>query len=255
MCTTGSGLVHMSPANGEDDFEVSQRRKIPVFNPIDGQAVFNQDAGAFSGLFVRDADQKVSDALKQAGALLRYGRLKHEYPVCWRSGHRLVYLARREYFYFVDRLKEMAVDATGKIEYYYDQPKNRFVEIVKEKRPWCISRERVWGTPLPIWKCEKCGKKLGLFSRKEIVAKAKSLPDGEDFELHRPGSTGCDSLLFVRDRDEARTVCVGHLAQQRSCAVSQPTQTRNTMSTSRCLISLKESTKRADGRTACSSKT
>ncbi|HVB11671.1 MAG TPA: isoleucine--tRNA ligase [Nitrososphaerales archaeon] len=184
--TTGSGLVHMSPANGEDDFEVAQKRKIPVFNPIDGQAVFNQDAGAFSGLFVRDADQKVSDALKQEGALLRYGRLKHEYPVCWRSGHRLVYLARREYFYFVDRLKEMAVDATGKVEYYYDQPKNRFVEIVKEKRPWCISRERVWGTPLPIWKCDKCGKKLGLFSRKEIVAKATSLPDGENFELHRP---------------------------------------------------------------------
>ncbi|MGA2875005.1 MAG: isoleucine--tRNA ligase [Nitrososphaerales archaeon] len=184
--TTGSGLVHMSPANGEDDFEVSQRRKITVFNPIDGQAVFTQEAGVFSGLFVRDADLKVSDALKQHGALLRYGRLKHEYPVCWRSGHRLVHLARREYFYFVERLKEMAVDATGKIEYYYDQPKNRFVEIVKEKRPWCISRERVWGTPLPIWKCDKCNKKVGLFSRREIVEKAKSLPDGEDFELHRP---------------------------------------------------------------------
>jgi isoleucyl-tRNA synthetase len=184
--TTGSGLVHMSPANGEDDFEVSQRRKIPVFNPIDGQAVFTQDAGVFSGVFVRDADQKVADALKQSGSLLRYGRLKHEYPVCWRSGHRLVYLARREYFYFVDRLKEIAVDATEKVEYYYDQPKNRFVEIVKEKRPWCVSRERIWGTPLPIWKCDKCDKKLGLFSRKEIVAKAKSLPDGDGFELHRP---------------------------------------------------------------------
>lgn len=184
--TTGSGLVHMSPANGEDDFEVSQRRKIPVFNPIDGQAVFTHDAGAFSGLFVRDADQKVADALKQSGSLLRYGRLKHEYPVCWRSGHRLVYLARREYFYFVDRLKEMAVDATEKVEYYYEQPKNRFVEIVKEKRPWCVSRERVWGTPLPIWKCGKCNEKLGLFSREDIVAKAKSLPDGEGFELHRP---------------------------------------------------------------------
>jgi isoleucyl-tRNA synthetase len=184
--TTGSGLVHMSPANGEDDFEVSQRRKIPVYNPIDEQAVFTADAGSFSGLFVRDADQKVADALKLSGSLLRYGRLKHEYPVCWRSGHRLVYLARREYFYFVDRLKDMAVDATQKVEYYYEQPKNRFVEIVKEKRPWCISRERVWGTPLPIWKCDKCGKKLGLFSRRDIVANAKSLPDGEDFELHRP---------------------------------------------------------------------
>ncbi|MDG6923257.1 MAG: isoleucine--tRNA ligase, partial [Nitrososphaerota archaeon] len=184
--TTGSGLVHMSPANGEDDFEVAQKRKIPVFNPIDGQAVFTLEAGAFSGLFVRDADLKIADALKDVGALLRYGRLKHEYPVCWRSGHRLVYLARREYFYFVDRLKEMAVDATEKVKYYYEPPKNRFVEIVKEKRPWCISRERVWGTPLPIWRCEKCNTRVGKFSRKEIIQSAKSLPDGENFELHRP---------------------------------------------------------------------
>lgn len=184
--TTGSGLVHMSPANGEEDFEVSQRKRIPVFNPIDEQAVFTRDAGSFAGLFVRDADKKVSDALKEVGSLLRYGRIKHDYPVCWRSGHRLVYIARREYFYFVDRLKELAVLATQNIEYYYEQPKNRFVEIVKEKRPWCISRERIWGTPLPIWKCDNCGNKEGLFSRNEIVSKAKSLPDGRDFELHRP---------------------------------------------------------------------
>ena len=184
--TTGSGLVHMAPANGEDDFEVSQRRQIPVFNPVDDQAVFTQDAGAFAGLFVRDSDSKVADALRERGLLLRYGKIKHEYPVCWRSGHRLVWLCRREYFYFVDRLKDRAVDAGRKAEYYFEQPRNRFIEIIKEKRPWCVSRERVWGAPLPIWKCDNCGEKLGLFSRKEIVERAKSLPDGANFELHKP---------------------------------------------------------------------
>jgi isoleucyl-tRNA synthetase len=184
--STGSGLVHMSPSNGEEDFEVSQRRKIQVFNPIDSQAVFNNDAGTFSGLFVRDADQKVGELLKESGLLLQYGKLKHEYPVCWRSGHRLVWLSRREYYYFVDRLKELAVDAAQNVEYYFDQPRNRFLEIIKEKRPWCISRERIWGSPLPIWKCEKCGERVGLFSRKEIVEHAQTLPDGDNFELHRP---------------------------------------------------------------------
>src|SRR5579875_2795685 len=184
--TTGSGLVHMAPANGEDDFEVSQRRGVPVFNPIDDQAKFTEAAGAFAGLFVRDSDQKVADALKELGLLLRYGKIKHEYPVCWRSGHRLVWLSRREYFYFVDRLKDKAVDAGRKAEYYFEQPRNRFIEIIKEKRPWCVSRQRVWGAPLPIWKCVNCGEKLGLFSRKEIVERAKSLPDGADFELHKP---------------------------------------------------------------------
>jgi isoleucyl-tRNA synthetase len=184
--TTGSGLVHMAPANGEDDFEVASRRRVPVFNPIDDQAQFTSEAGSLSGLFVRDSDQRIGDLLKERGLLLRYGRLKHEYPVCWRSGHRLVWLARREYYYFVDRLKDKAVDAATKVEYYYEQPKNRFLEIIKEKRPWCISRERVWGAPLPIWKCDSCGERLGLFSRNEIVSHAKVLPDGKKFELHRP---------------------------------------------------------------------
>lgn len=184
--TTGSGLVHMSPANGEDDFEVSQSRKIEVFNPIDEQAVFTSDAGVFSGLFVRDADQKVGDLLKEKGLLLRYGKLKHEYPVCWRSGHRLVWLSRREYYYFVGRLNDLAIDAAQEVEYFFDQPRNRFIEIIKEKRPWCISRERIWGAPLPIWKCKSCGEKIALFSRREILEHAKSLPDGENFELHRP---------------------------------------------------------------------
>lgn len=184
--TTGSGLVHLSPANGEEDFHVAMKRGLPIFNPIDDRCVFKEEGGVFADMFVRDADVKVVELLKKEGCLIKVGTITHDYPTCWRSHHKLVWLARREYFYWVDRLGDLAVKAAENVEYYYEPPKNRFLEIVKEKVPWCISRERIWGTPLPIWVCSSCGEKVPVFSRKEIIEKAVELPDGPDFELHRP---------------------------------------------------------------------
>jgi isoleucyl-tRNA synthetase len=184
--TTGSGIVHLSPANGQEDFQVAERRNIPVFVPIDDRVTFTQEAGVFQGLFVRDADDKVVEAMKQFGAYVKLGIVRHNYPTCWRSHHKVVWLARREYFYMIDRLKNKPLDAASKVEYFFDSPKNRYLEIIREKVPWCISRERIWGTPLPIWSCLTCNHKLGLFSRNEIVKFAELLPDGPRFELHRP---------------------------------------------------------------------
>ena len=183
---TGTGLVHLAPANGEDDFSVASRRGVPVFAPIDDRVRFTGEAGRFSGTFVRDTDPIVTKLLEEAGSLVYAGTLEHEYPTCWRSGHRLVWVARREYFYWIDRIKEDLVKAAETVEYYFEQPRNRFIEFLRQSPPWCISRERVWGTPLPIWVCEACKEKVAAFSRKSIVAQAAELPDGADFELHRP---------------------------------------------------------------------
>ncbi|HSN96323.1 MAG TPA: class I tRNA ligase family protein, partial [Nitrososphaeraceae archaeon] len=184
--TTGSGMVHLSPANGQEDFQVAERRNIPVFIPIDDRVTFTREAGIFQGLFVRDADDRVVEAMKQVGAYLKLGIVRHQYPTCWRSHHKVVWLARREYFYMIERLKDKPLDAASKVEYFFDPPKNRYLEIIREKVPWCISRERIWGAPLPIWSCPLCNHKLGLFSRSEIVKIAELLPDGPNFELHRP---------------------------------------------------------------------
>jgi len=183
---TGSGIVHLSPANGEEDYDIAQKRKVPIFSPINDEVKFTQDAGKYSGMFVRDADRQIVDDIKSSGALVRIGRIKHKYPLCWRSKHPIVWLARREFFYLLDRLGDKAIEAAENVEYFFDQPKNRFLGIIKEKHPWCISRERFWGCPLPIWNCKGCGHVERLFSRKEIVEKASELPDGPNFELHRP---------------------------------------------------------------------
>jgi isoleucyl-tRNA synthetase len=183
---TGSGIVHLSPANGEEDYDIAQKRNVPIFSPINDEVKFTEDAGRYSGMFVRDADRQITDDIKSAGALVRIGRIKHKYPLCWRSKHPIVWLARREFFYLLDRLGDKAIEAAESVEYFFDQPKNRFLGIIKEKHPWCISRERFWGCPLPIWNCKGCGHIERLFSRKEIVEKASDLPDGPGFELHRP---------------------------------------------------------------------
>lgn len=184
--STGTGIVHLSPANGEEDYNVAVKRGIPIFAPFDDQVCFKEEAGRFAGYFARDADRLVSEALKERGALIFEGRIIHDYPICWRSGHRIVWLVRREYFYWVDRIKDKLIKAAEKVEYFFESPRNRFLEFINESPPWCITRERVWGAPLPIWVCSSCGEKIPAFSRKRIIELAESLPDGPNFELHRP---------------------------------------------------------------------
>jgi len=183
--STATGVVHLSPGNGEEDFFAAQKRGVPIFAPFDDEVRFTEDAGAFKGAFARDADAMVIEELSRRGLLVLAKTIKHEYPTCWRSHHKLVWLARREYFLRTDKIKTKVVEAAKKVEYFYESPKNRFLSFLMEGKPWCISRERVWGTPLPIWVCEKCGEKTLIASKKELLEKALEKPNGH-FELHKP---------------------------------------------------------------------
>ncbi|HUU86717.1 MAG TPA: class I tRNA ligase family protein, partial [Candidatus Glassbacteria bacterium] len=156
---TATGVVHLSPGNGEDDFWAAQKRGVPIFVPFNDQVKFTKEAGLFEGVFARDADSLVVKELEKKNALVKIGKTRHEYPTCWRSHHKLVWLARKEYFLRTDKINRKVLEAAEKIEYYFPEPKNRFIAFLKEGKPWCISRERIWGTPLPIWSCVNCGKK------------------------------------------------------------------------------------------------
>lgn len=184
---TGSGLVHIAPANGEEDIRIASERGMEVFSPIDDEVRFTDDAGErYAGLFVRDADMVIVDDLKKTGSLAKIGRIRHSYPHCWRSGHALVWLARRGFFYNTEKIGAHVTAAADAVEYFFEQPKNRFLGIINDRHPWCISRERIWGCPLPAWVCNDCLKTSWFYSKKEIVDRAVYLPDGADFELHKP---------------------------------------------------------------------
>ena len=173
--TTGSGIVHLSPANGEEDFNIAKKKNIPIFVPIDDRVVFTDQAGEFSGYFVRDTDEKIVQIMKDLKASIKIGKIKHQYPTCWRSHHKLVWLARREYFYMIDKLGDKSIEAAKDVEYFFEAPKNRFIEIIKEKVPWCISRERIWGTPIPIWVCSNCRHKELISDKNDLVNRSSNL--------------------------------------------------------------------------------
>ena len=111
---TGSGVVHLSPANGEVDFDIATKRNVPIFVPIDDRAFFTEKAGEFKDTFVRDADRMVIKAMEEVGAAVKSSIIKHQYPTCWRSRHKLVWLARREYFYIIQNLGDMPLEGSTK---------------------------------------------------------------------------------------------------------------------------------------------
>jgi len=183
--TAATGVVHLSPGNGEDDFRAAQRRNVPVYVPFDDEVKFTADAGEFAGLFARDADSHVVNVLREKGLLVSVKTVTHEYPLCWRSHHKLVWLARKEYFLWTDKVNNRVVEAAEKVGYFFESTKNRFLSFLKEGKPWCVSRERVWGAPLPVWVCQNCGNKELVASKKELFERANTEPT-PDFELHKP---------------------------------------------------------------------
>jgi isoleucyl-tRNA synthetase len=202
---TATGVVHLSPGNGEDDFWAAQRRNVPIFAPFDDEVKFTEDAGIFVGVFARDADLLVIEELRNYNSFVKVSKTKHEYPTCWRSHHKLVWLARKEYFLRTDKLNNKVIEAAEKVDYFFEEPKNRFLSFLREGKPWCISRERIWGTPLPMWKCEKCKSKRLIESKKELVENAQE-PIPSNFELHKPWvdriTLKCESCGGIMRRED-----------------------------------------------------
>lgn len=180
----GTGIVHIAPAYGEDDNRLGQKYDLPLINLVDAQGNFVEEVTPWQGLFVKKADEKILAFLKETGVLLKAEKYLHSYPFCWRCDTPLLYYPRVSWFVRMSSLREQLLENNDKINWYPDNiKKGRFGNFLENVIDWGLSRERYWGTPLPIWECE-CGHRECIGSIAELQEKGLNVPD--DLDLHKP---------------------------------------------------------------------
>jgi isoleucyl-tRNA synthetase len=178
----GTGIVHTAPGFGEEDYQVLKGTGIPTVCPIDAECKFTHEVHDYAGQFVKSADKAILERLKAEGKLVKREQILHAYPHCWRCEHPLIYRAVGSWFVKVPDFKQKMLDANEKIHWVPSHIKNgRFGKWLENAREWAISRNRYWGNPLPIWKCDSCNHSVCIGSRDELQAFSGVRPD----DLHK----------------------------------------------------------------------
>lgn len=182
--TDGTGIVHCAPAFGEDDARVGRDNDLPFVQLVDEEGKFLPEVQEWAGMFVKDADIEIIKKLKAENKLLKAENYEHSYPFCWRCDTPLLYYARNTWFIAMTKVRDNLVKNNNTVNWFPDNIKQgRFGNFLENVIDWGLSRERYWGTPLPIWECD-CGHREIVGSIKQLKEMSNDCP--ENIELHKP---------------------------------------------------------------------
>ncbi len=206
---SGTGLVHTAPGHGVEDFEVGRQYRLEVVQPLDDQGRFQPDTPLVGGLFYADANATIQSKLAEVGALLHQEDYDHQYAYCWRCKNPIIYRATKQWFLSIDRIRAELIESTRDVIWDPAWGGDRMRAMIADRQDWCLSRQRVWGVPIPAYYCQSCGASI---LTEELVRRAADIigQEGADSWWAKPADyflppgwtcPECGATRFRQEKD------------------------------------------------------